>query len=137
VNVIVCLDDGNGMMFNQRRQSRDRVLTENILKTAENSRLWMNAYSLELFQNGNTDRISSAGDFYRKAGTGEYALFENTDPAPFENLTEQFIIYRWNRRYPSDLKFSVPLAEHGWHLQFSQDFKGYSHDKITKEVYFK
>jgi len=97
----------------------------------------MNAYSLELFQNGNTDRISSAGDFYRKAGTGEYALFENTDPAPFENLTEQFIIYRWNRRYPSDLKFSVPLAEHGWHLQLSQDFKGYSHDKITKEVYFK
>ena len=32
MKLIVCLDDKNGMMFNKRRQSRDRVLIENVLE---------------------------------------------------------------------------------------------------------
>ena len=26
MNIIICLDDNNGMMFNKRRQSQDRIL---------------------------------------------------------------------------------------------------------------
>ena len=37
MNLIVCLDDKNGMAFNGRRQSRDRLLTEDLLQTVGES----------------------------------------------------------------------------------------------------
>ena len=33
MKVIVCVDDNNGMMFNNRRQSRDRILIEDVVKS--------------------------------------------------------------------------------------------------------
>ena len=30
MNIIVCLDDKNGMMFNKRRQSQDKLLRSDI-----------------------------------------------------------------------------------------------------------
>ena len=44
--LIVCVDDHNGMMFNHRRQSQDRVLRADILELTDGKKLWMNAYSL-------------------------------------------------------------------------------------------
>ena len=35
MRLIVCLDDKNGMAFNHRRQSRDRIVTEKIEETGE------------------------------------------------------------------------------------------------------
>ena len=32
MRVIVCVDDNGGMLFNHRRQSRDRVLCERVLQ---------------------------------------------------------------------------------------------------------
>ena len=43
--VFVCLDDNNGMMFGGRRQSRDRVVIQDILAQCECSRLWIDEYS--------------------------------------------------------------------------------------------
>ena len=34
MKIIACLDDNNGLLFNNRRQSRDRVVIEDILKEA-------------------------------------------------------------------------------------------------------
>ena len=45
------------------------------------------------------------------------------------------MLYRWNRRYPSDLKFDLPLE--GFTLRQRQEFAGYSHPKITEEVYLR
>ena len=35
MRVIVCVDDNGGMLFNHRRQSRDRVLCERVLQMAD------------------------------------------------------------------------------------------------------
>ena len=43
--VIVAVDDRNGMMFNRRRQSQDRVLREHILDMTVGKKLWMNHYT--------------------------------------------------------------------------------------------
>ena len=40
MKLIVCLDDNNGMMFNKRRQSRDRVLIENVFKDIIKTAQW-------------------------------------------------------------------------------------------------
>ena len=49
MKLIVCLDDNNGMMFNKRRQSRDRLLIENMLELCKGERLYTNEYSGKLF----------------------------------------------------------------------------------------
>ena len=46
---IVCLDQEDGLLFNGRRQSRDRVVTEKILSITEGKPLWMSAYSRRIF----------------------------------------------------------------------------------------
>lgn len=43
--IIVCADNNNGMMFNNRRQSQDRTLRDHILQLIGTSKLWMNEYS--------------------------------------------------------------------------------------------
>ena len=49
MTLIVCVDDNMGMLFNHRRQSKDVVVRERILKQAEGKHLWMNHYSAKQF----------------------------------------------------------------------------------------
>ena len=41
MKIIVCVDNQNGMMFNHRRQSQDRVLRKRILELTGGEKLWM------------------------------------------------------------------------------------------------
>ena len=50
MNIIVCLDDKNGLMFNKRRQSQDKVLRANIKELIKNQNLFMNEYSYKLYK---------------------------------------------------------------------------------------
>lgn len=52
MKIIVCVDNQNGMMFNHRRQSQDRVLRKRILELTGGKKLWMNAYSQKQFLPG-------------------------------------------------------------------------------------
>ncbi len=45
MKIIVCIDDKNGMMFNHRRQSKDREVRRDMLSYIGHHRLWMNEYS--------------------------------------------------------------------------------------------
>ena len=49
MHLIVCIDTRDGMSFCGRRQSRDRDVVARVLKTAEESRLWISAYSANHF----------------------------------------------------------------------------------------
>lgn len=133
--LLVCVDADGGMAFGGRRQSRDRVLRERIVRLTDGGVLWMRPASAEWF--GPAPQIRAAADFLARAGAGEFCLAETDDPAPFEARMERIILWCWNRRYPSDLKFTVPLAEHGWRLAETAAFAGFSHDKITEEVYLR
>lgn len=156
--VIVCVDDEFGMLFNQRRQSRDCVLTEDILKTVGDKRLLIDEFSKTLFLrdlahgNGTAQTDSSfSGDsmpldgstcknlvvsknLLSDAADGDFCFVEDKEIKPYMKKIEQLIIYKWNRSYPSDFKLDVSLLE-GFHLKSATDFKGNSHEKITKEVY--
>ena len=46
---IICLDQRNGMYFNERRQSRDRYVIRDIVRTTKDGVLHINSYSKELF----------------------------------------------------------------------------------------
>lgn len=128
--LIVCIDDRNGMAFNHRRQSRDRILTERIASLTTGKTLRLSPYSQKLFSSSN---IVASDDYLAAAGTDEYCFVEREDVTPYEDKIKKIIVFRWNRLYPSDLRFEVDLTV--WHLASSEEFPGSSHEKITVEVY--
>lgn len=137
MNIIVCVDDNYGMMFNKRRQSQDRVLREHILSLSSQSRLWINHYSEKQFvQDGNsTEHLNVDDDFLDKAAPGEYCFVEDSPVAPYEKNAEKIILFKWNRKYPGDFHFDIDLSGGRWKLTSSEDFPGSSHEKITMEVF--
>ncbi|MBR4211557.1 MAG: ribonuclease Z [Oscillibacter sp.] len=135
MNIIAVIDDGGGLMFNRRRQSQDRILRERILRLSDGARLWMNAYTRKQFDDIDPERVSVDEDFLQKAADGDYCFVENVPVLPVLDRVERLFLFRWNRAYPSDLKFDLDLSAPGWNLLETDEFPGYSHEKITEEVY--
>ena len=133
--LIVCVDDEMGMLFNKRRQSQDKALRERIISMTENSRLWINKYSARQFESDIAPQINIDENFMSEAVTGEYCFAENVDVSVYERWIEKIVLFKWNRRYPSDLWFELDLSN--WNLIETLDFSGSSHEKITMEVYIR
>ena len=134
MKVIVCLDDKLGMIFNGRRQSRDRRVTEDVLRCTEGKRLYISAFSKKLFE-GSEDAYILDEDMLSIAQSKEYCFVENMALEPYISRVEELIIYRWNRLYPADMRFDIDLGAEGFSLEDTVEFEGYSHEKITKEIY--
>ena len=48
--VIVCTEDRGGMLFNNRRVSKDRTVIQKILELSEGKKLWIHPFSEKLFE---------------------------------------------------------------------------------------
>lgn len=132
--VILCLDDKKGMMFNNRRQSKDKFVIQDILKLVDGKKLFISSYSESLFQ-GLESNLIIDDDFLNNVAKEDYCFVENNNLKDFSEKIEKIIVYKWNRIYPSDLKLEIPIQD--WNLIDSFEFAGNSHDKITREVYVK
>ncbi|MCI9604525.1 MAG: ribonuclease Z [Ruminococcus sp.] len=133
--IIACVDDRNGMMFNNRRQSRDSVVCEDILLECRGKKLYMSSYSGKLFGEAEGADIRISEDILNEAGKGDACFVEETETAGFEEYIGKVILYKWNRRYPADRQFSPDLSDGSWELKRTEEFQGSSHEKVTKEVY--
>jgi len=128
--LIVCLDLNNGMYFNNRRQSRDREVIKDIAFITKNNNLIMTEYSHKLFEN-ECENIVITDDFEGQYLENDFCFVENED-VQLENI-KKIIVYRWDKVYPSD--YCLNLED--YHLTSTLEFKGYSHEKIVKEVYLR
>lgn len=126
--VITIIEDRGGMMFNHRRLSQDRVLTEKIKNLVGNHTLWIDAYSATIFPEGHVDEV-----FLQKAGEDDFCFVEDRSLIPYKDRINTLYLFSWNRRYPADLFFDLPLAE--YEMISQENFPGYSHDKITLQKY--
>ena len=126
MKLIVCLDDNNGMMFNKRRQSRDKILIENVLELCKGEKLYINEYSAKLFPENAVEVIENT------AGIEDGYCFAENFIINEEDI-EEIIVYKWNRLYPADTYFNIDLEK--WNLTETVDFEGSSHEKITRERY--
>lgn len=133
MNLIVCLDERDGMLFLGRRQSQDRVLRSHMLEFAEGNGLWMNAYSARQFEPGAPITVDE--EFLRHAPEDAWCFAENTDLMPHIAKIRKLAIYRWNRHYPCDTYFPRAEFESRWTQVSTGEFPGSSHDLITQEVY--
>lgn len=124
MKLIVCVDRNNGLSFNHRRQSRDRAVTADILTYAP---VQVREFSASLFADA-PDRVELCKNFSERA-----VCFAERLPLPAS--PEVLILYRWDRVYPADEFLPYDLS--AWTLQSAEEFAGYSHERITKEIYTK
>ncbi len=130
MNIIVCLDDNNGMLFNRRRQSMDRELRKRVLELTKDSTLWMNPYTAKQFTEPATHIVVDDA-FLLRAGEEDYCFVEDADISSCMDKVRRVILYRWNRSYPADMFFpSCSMKQ----IRVTE-FPGSSHEKITEEVY--
>ena len=131
MQVIITVENRNGMLFNHRRVSRDQKVSERILAYCKEKKLWMNAYSANLFENN--PQICVSETFLEQKDA--ICFVEDQDVTPYLPEIDTIILFHWNRDYPADLFFTVDLSE--WNRIHQEEFAGKSHDKITMEVYKK
>ena len=131
MQVIITVENRNGMLVNHRRVSRDQKISERILAYCKEKRLWMNAYSAKLFENNPQIRVSETFLEQKDA----ICFVEDQDVTPYLPEIDTIILFHWNRDYPADFFFTVDLSE--WNRIHQEEFAGKSHEKITMEVYKK
>ena len=136
MKIIACIDDNGGMMFNHRRQSRDRTVIADIIETVNGSKLYIDGYSETLFADYKGSYTVDS-DMLEIANHEDFCFIENKYLGQVAHKIDGIILYRWNRRYPSDFDFDLDLDSFGFSLISTSDFEGYSHDKITKEIFIK
>lgn len=125
--VIACVDDRNGLLFNNRGQSRDAKVIEKIQELTKNNKLWIHPFSSVLFPEASISEY-----FLEEAKAGEFCFLENMQPKETERI-EGIYLFRWNRTYPYDTVLSIPMES--FRKTHEESFAGTSHDKITLEVY--
>ena len=131
MKVIVCLDQNGGMLFNRRRQSRDARVFEDISTYAE--RLSASPFSEKLLSSYGVPH-SVDENFPENAKDG-YAFVENIPLLPYEESITEVIVYRWDKIYPADTVFDLPLTK--YRLISTEEFSGNSHKTIVKETYLR
>ena len=120
-----------GLLFNNRRVSRDKLLIEDVIKETKDRTLYINEFSTDLFE----DNIIIDDEFLIKAKEDEYCFVENVLLKSYEDKIQSLIVYKWNRDYPSDFKLDIDISM--WKLIRQEEFSGNSHLVITKEEYIK
>lgn len=127
MTLYICLDDRNGLKFNNRRQSRDSAVLEDIRRQLTGS-LLIDSFSEKLIREAGIPYVlppETAEDFFAEDIPSDEIL----------GKTSKLVIYRWNRHYPSDVRWEPDLAGMGFILTETTEFAGTSHEKITREVY--
>ena len=135
IKVAITLDDNGGMMFNKRRQSRDkRLIADLCAKTT--GYIYISPYSELLFEEYR-DRIKVVDNPLADCPDGAVAFIEGLKLSEYISEIEELFVYKWNRLYPSDVKIDIDIKGAGFKMSAKYEFTGNSHDKITKEVYKK
>ena len=132
MKIIACIDSFGGLLFGGRRQSRDRVLIDDLMKYIGDCSLIISPFSAPLFV-GRDVKISKKP--LSAARAGDYIFIEDIDVSEALSSVSEIVLYKWNKSYPRDTLLGFEPSKCGFSLCESVDFVGSSHEKITREVY--
>ena len=137
--VYMAIDKNCGLMFNNRRQSQDRVMRQQMLDDCQDRMLWIHEYSQKLFMPNDSSEfpanIMVDNDFLNKASEEDACFVENCSIGEWMDKIDTVVLYKWNREYPADFFFDMSLLDDNWKKFSVNKFVGSSHDKIIKEVW--
>ena len=132
MKLIVCVDDMGGILFNRRRVSSDQLVIADLIGYVGESKLFASEYSRKLFPTG--EKVALLSDFSAVA-VDDYVFLEDDLPQSVWEQVREVVVYHWNRLYPSDVRFPIEEIQKLGKLNSVVEFKGNSHEKITREVY--
>ena len=139
MTVYIAIDDANGMLFNNRRQSQDRILRADMLEDCKDVKLWISQYSKKFFVDPNGEithtNVMMDDNYLSLAGETDCCYVEKEDITPYIDKIDTIVLYKWNVAYPADTYFNISLLDSNWKKHSMSHFKGSSHDKILKEVW--
>ena len=96
MKVISIVDDDYGIMFNNRRVSKDSVLNEHIIKMLDGGKLWLSLYSKQLFGDYENIEVNQEFGF---AGKDDFCFVEDSEivslivSLSFSNFTFVFVLF--------------------------------------------
>ena len=125
MTLIVSVGKNGELLFNRRRCSSDRAVTADIGSMFDSAALCVSAYSAPLFEGAHI--IASL----EEVGDG-IVFLEDFPLLPALAQAQKIIVYRFDRTYPADVRVQIPQD---FSLTEKLKFAGFSHDKITREVY--
>lgn len=131
ITVAIAVDERMGIAFNKRRQSCDRIMIEELIRS-QAGKIYVSDYSKELFLDFE-DRIEVVKNPIEDCKDGACCFIELSGIENDLNEIGSLILYNWNRHYPSDTTLSVDLDNYT--LVSTKEFAGSSHEKITKKIY--
>ncbi len=129
--VFYCVDDDGGLLFNKRRQSMDCELRKRILGFVGENKLLCDSYTAKQFEEKDKLQIVEDDNFT----AASFVFAEKQEPTKLLPFADRLVLFKWNRKYPSDRKFGEIPSD--FRLVSAEDFVGTSHDKITQEIYEK
>ena len=133
MTVIFCLDENKGMLFNDRRLSRDAMVFEDI-KTYLTGTLKINSFSEKLVAASGIN-YEILKNFVTNSDLESFYYIENISVKENLDKIDRIIVYWWNRKYPSDTKLDFDPLECGYKSTSVYEFVGKSHEKITREIF--
>ena len=133
MNVILCLDDNKGLLFNNRRQSRDKAVLDDVFNGLNGEELTVTSFSEKLFADYSENIIVDDNPFENEENSNIFA--ENLSLQQFMTKIDKITVYNWNRAYPCDFHCDVDFSQ--LTLIEEIDLTGNSHEKITKQIFAK
>ena len=133
ITLAVCLDDMKGMLYNHRRQSRDRLLYADLLAHCDGA-LTVAPYSKSLFP---ADTPVAVDESPLDSVNDGFVFIEEPRLIGSLDKVERVIVYGWLKLYPRDECFPFDLEREGFKLVGESELVGSSHDKIWKGIYEK
>ncbi len=133
MNVILCLDDNKGLLFNNRRQSRDKAVLEDIFNCLNGEKLTVTSFSEKLFSDY-AERITIDDNPF-DSDENAHVFAENLSLQQFITKIDRITVYNWNRAYPCDFYCDIDFSQ--FILAEESELSGNSHEKITKQVFTK
>lgn len=131
MQLILCVDERDGLSFCGRRLSRDSRLVEHMLSLCEGHTLWVHPNSEKLFPAGT---VQADEQFLTRAGKEDFCFVEIPSVDLSTQNWESVTLYNWNRAYPATEKFDRKLLT-SLCLTHQEEFPGNSHETITMERY--
>ena len=133
LKIVLCTDKRGCMLFGGKRVSSDWLMIKDLCDSTV-GKIYITAYSLPLFKDY-TDRVVVSPSPIDEAEVGGTVFTESPYLKKYKEEIGELIVYNWNRVYPLDEALDIDLGE--FKLVSESEFKGHSHEKITKGIYRK
>ena len=131
MKLILCVSDEMGVLFNERRQSSDIKVVQDVIELASGSRVLAHTYSGKLF--AEYPQVVLADDYLTQAGDDDYCFCEKGKPQAEQ--VKSVVLYCWNRSYPWDVCLDDVIDMKLFKKAEETEFSGNSHEKITRQVF--